>query len=279
MAPRLTSLIQYTVLSLLGYILAGAPFSSFLFGSSSSSSSSSRNKSQAFTGDKSDSLIIPEHNLTCPHHGYQIHIFSRDPLIVYIESFLSGREAEHVVRMSEDKFTPATVWANGEEHLNPEIRNSEKALLDRDDVVQCIEQRARDFQGWRANVYIEKLWAQRYAVNGHYRHHYDWASSSSTSGRVSSFMVYLSANCSGGGTNFPRLKVPEGREWCRFLDCDGDGEEGVTFKPIKGNAVFWENLRPDGSGYRESWHAGLPVKEGVKVGLNIWSWLQPLGEM
>src|SRR6186713_2205397 len=97
----------------------------------------------------------------------------------------------------------------------------------------------------------------------------DWSSSKSTSGRVSSFMVYLEANCTGGGTNFPRLERPKDRNWCRFIECREEGEgngtgqqsvEGVTFKPIKGNAVFWENLRNDGTGYKESWHAGLPVK-------------------
>ena len=110
----------------------------------------------------------------------------------------------------------------------------------------------------------------------------DWSSSKSTSGRVSSFMVYLEANCTGGGTNFPRLERPKDKNWCRFIECrEGEGNgtgqqsvEGVTFKPIKGNAVFWENLRSDGTGYKESWHAGLPVKGGTKIGLNIWSWYQ-----
>lgn len=94
-------------------------------------------------------------------------------------------------------------------------------------------------------------------------------------------MVYLEADCTGGGTNFPRLKMPADKKWCEFIECGGDGEgleyEGVTFKPITGNAVFWENLRADGSGYRETWHAGLPVLSGTKVGLNIWSWYQPGG--
>jgi prolyl 4-hydroxylase len=77
--------------------------------------------------------------------------------------------------------------------------------------------------------------------------------------------------------------MPRSKEWCRFLECEdgqkGKGKEvmpeGITFKPIKGNAVFWENLRPDGSGYPETWHAAFPVMEGTKVGLNIWSWYQP----
>jgi len=95
-------------------------------------------------------------------------------------------------------------------------------------------------------------------------------------------MVYVEADCEGGGTEFPRLKMPDvsnGR-WCEFLECgvdDGgsDGKSmkmGITFKPIKGNAVFWENLGPEGRGYEETWHAGLPVTSGTKVGLNIWSW-------
>lgn len=95
----------------------------------------------------------------------------------------------------------------------------------------------------------------------------------------------------GGGTEFPRLQVnvPDER-WCRWIECpdrksaNADGERlkreerepvtGVTFKAVPGNAVFWENFRPDGTGrgWQETWHAGLPVTRGAKVGLNIWSW-------
>lgn len=98
-------------------------------------------------------------------------------------------------------------------------------------------------------------------------------------------MVYVDADCEGGGTEFPRVRMPETRRgrWCEFLECDVSGPQkeerdrrrenvGVTFKPIKGNAVFWENIRSDGRGYAETYHAGLPVISGTKVGLNIWSW-------
>lgn len=149
------------------------------------------------------------------------------------------------------------------------------------------------------------MWAQRYNASGHYRHHYDWTGSLARGGdRLSTFMVYLGAECEGGGTNFPRLQMPAGKQWCRFLECDenetepqaqtdgvraGEREsdsgqdgrleqskkDGITFKPIKGNAVFWENLRADGTGYTETWHAAYPVTSGTKVGLNIWSWYQP----
>ncbi|KAH7132145.1 hypothetical protein B0J11DRAFT_520943 [Dendryphion nanum] len=270
------TLIQYAVIALLGYILVGAPFSTVFSGSSVPSP-----RSQS-SFDRVDSLAVPDAGLKCKDHGYRVHLFSREPLVIYIENFVNDQEAKHIVDMSEPKFQPSTVWTEGKESLNDLVRKSEKAQLDRDHVVQCVEERARLFQGWRPYVYIEKLWSQRYRKNGHYTYHYDWSTSTPTSGRISSFMVYLEANCTGGGTNFPRLQVPKDRSWCRFIVCDDDHApdgaedkvEGVIFKPITRNAVFWENIRSDGSGYTESWHAGLPVKEGTKIGLNIWSWYQ-----
>jgi prolyl 4-hydroxylase len=157
------------------------------------------------------------------------------------------------------------------------------ALLDRDDIVCCIENRARAFQGWRPNLHIERLRTQRYGIGGHYKHHFDWSGASRDADRVSTFMVYVDADCEGGGTEFPRIRMPETQRgrWCEFLECGdlekggvsrGGGEMGVTFKPIRRNAVFWENIRSDGRGYQETYHAGLPVLSGSKVGLNIWSW-------
>lgn len=156
-----------------------------------------------------------------------------------------------------------------ETSIQKDIRFSEVALIDRDDIVRCIEHRAREFQGWRPDIHIERLRTQRYGVGGHYNHHYDWSGASRKADRVSTFMVYVDANCEGGGTEFPRLKMPDTRKgrWCEFLECGEDADEGneregennkmaITFKPIKGNAVFWENLRPDGRGYEETWHAG-----------------------
>lgn len=111
-------------------------------------------------------------------------------------------------------------------------------------------------------------------------------------GRVSSMMVWLddgAGSLVGGGTDFPLLRRPSAdARWCRFIECPDETNDsssssstdtnnnnrGVVFKPVVGNAVYWENFPPGtvaGPGYDESWHAGLPVEVGVKVGLNIWS--------
>jgi prolyl 4-hydroxylase len=52
---------------------------------------------------------------------------------------------------------------------------------------------------------LEMLKVQKYVVDGHYSHHFDWRSEKREIDRLSSFMVYLEANYKGGGTEFPKL--------------------------------------------------------------------------
>lgn len=217
-----------------------------------------------------------------------------------------GPSADIPILLSEPAFEPATITHNGgaATQRDQTVRDSEVALIPRDEVVRCIEARARAFQGWREEQWIERLRTQRYRPGGHYDHHFDWSSSYGGWGRVSSFMVWVSGSPEdqasplvGGGTEFPLL-LKRGslqEKWCRFTECDEKAVEvesgssdsghttgglaknadaGVVFKPLAGNAVYWENFRSDGTGrgWDETWHAGLPVIAGTKIGLNIWTW-------
>lgn len=208
--------------------------------------------------------------------------------------------------LSEPAFEPATITHNGGAATQRDhtVRDSEVAVIPRDQIVRCIEARARSFQGWRDEQWVERLRTQRYRPGGHYNHHFDWSSSYGGWGRVSSFMVWVDASPGdqpnplvGGGTEFPWLEKPAGlhEKWCRFVECDDKDEKmgssssesdghigglakdrgtGVVFKPLAGNGLYWENFRPDGtgSGWDQTWHAGLSVQAGTKVGLNIWTW-------
>ena len=53
------------------------------------------------------------------------------------------------------------MYNTGEEILDNTIRQSEKAVLPRDHTVMCVEDRARQFQGWRKDVFVERLKAQK----------------------------------------------------------------------------------------------------------------------
>ncbi|KAF3770046.1 hypothetical protein M406DRAFT_284568 [Cryphonectria parasitica EP155] len=237
-------------------------------------------------------------NLSCPDDAdsYRVHVFSKAPLVIYIESFLSRAERAHLLEISEPAFEPATITHDGgaATERDQTIRDSEVAVIPRTEVVRCIEARARAFQGWRGEQWIERLRTQRYRPGGHYNHHFDWSSSYGGWGRVSSFMVWVDGSSDdpedtlqGGGTEFPLLrKAGLDERWCRFIECGttttrakkgeeaAEAEDKVVFKPLAGNAVYWENFKPDGTGrgWDEAWHAGLPVIRGTKVGLNIWTW-------
>ncbi|KAI0013715.1 hypothetical protein F4779DRAFT_640168 [Xylariaceae sp. FL0662B] len=224
----------------------------------------------------------------CPPDAYAVHIFSKAPLVIYVENFLSEEERAHLLEISEPIFEPSTVTHDGDSTVrDAAVRDSEVALLPRTEAVRCVERRARAFQGWRDDLWVERLRTQRYgAPDQHYAHHFDWGSGVRGWGRVSSFMAWVQADgVEGGATEFPMLRRGGPDEpWCRWVECEAaaeapkkDGEErpvGVAFRPVAGNAVFWENFRPDGTGrgWAETWHAGLPVRKGTKVGLNIWSW-------
>lgn len=206
-------------------------------------------------------------------------------MVIYIEGFLSDDERSHLLEISEPIFAPSTTTSDGGATTNRDtsVRDSEVAMIPRTSSVRCIEARARALQGWREQVWVERLRTQRYYPGGHYNHHFDWSSGRGGWGRVSSFMAWVGddKDLQGGGTEFPLLGTRTDQRWCRFVECpdggqaeDGEIETGTVFKPVAGNAVYWENFRSDGTGrgYKESWHAGLPVEKGVKVGLNIWSW-------
>ena len=94
--------------------------------------------------------------------------------------------------------------------------------------------------------------------------------------RVASFFVFLRDNCTEGYTYFPLVEPSSSVSLDSLYDGkvvrgEMEGEaKGIKFKPMQGNAVFWVNLDENGKGDRRVVHAGLPVGEGEKIGLNIW---------
>jgi hypothetical protein len=76
--------------------------------------------------------------------------------------------------ISEPLYAPSTVTAGDSTERVPAVRDSEVAMIPRTGTVKCIEDRARALQGWRDEVWIERLRVQRYREGGHYEHHFDW---------------------------------------------------------------------------------------------------------
>ncbi|KAI0025078.1 hypothetical protein F4780DRAFT_722123 [Xylariomycetidae sp. FL0641] len=227
-------------------------------------------------------------DVACHHPAYQAHIVSQSPLVIYLAGFLTAEERAHLQAITQDSFADSAVADDTGASGVRQTRTSQSTnVAPRDDVVRCIEERARGFQG--ADVprsHLEALQLVRYGRGGRYHFHTDWyvnaahAHGAVGGNRASSFFAYVraGANLTGGGTNFPLVAAPADPSWCRYVDCDEPWDNGVTFRPVEGNAVFWSNVREDGSGDPRTLHAGLPVTSGEKIGMNIWTRQGPLSE-
>ncbi|KZL85256.1 2og-fe oxygenase superfamily protein [Colletotrichum incanum] len=217
----------------------------------------------------------------CGHSNYKIHLFSRSPFVIYISDFVTPFERRHLQKVTNGTFTRSNVTTQ-EGEVASSHRTSESTTVQPDAVAQCIQERARQFQGLdMPQNYLEPIQLVKYKLGQQYHYHVDWfpdglglhRSVVEGGNRVSSFFVYVevSDNIVGGGTNFPRLQAPPGKQWCDFVDCDEPWDAGVTFRPLEGNAVFWANLVEGGDGDERVLHAGLPVTRGEKMGMNIWT--------
>ncbi|KAK0621050.1 putative prolyl 4-hydroxylase 6 [Lasiodiplodia hormozganensis] len=224
--------------------------------------------------------MAAQYAASCPAHTISPHIFSSDPLIIYVADFLTAAETSYLLNLATPYYRQSPVSKGyALETYDREIRSSMSAVVPDDPVVACVEQRAVDFQGFAPRDRLEDVQVVKYGVSDHFRPHFDWFAGMANP-RVSTFFVYLacddgetgSGECQGGATQFPHYEGRFPAKWCGWIDCEDDsGVGGVAFAPKVGNAVFWENLYPNGTGHPGVWHAGMPVKKGRKVGLNIFT--------
>ncbi|ROT35080.1 oxidoreductase [Sodiomyces alkalinus F11] len=246
-------------------------------------------------------MLLSSEDYTCEHPDYKVLVFSRSPLVIYITDFITPAERRHFLALASDTFTRSAVIDTTGSTSHNQGRTSQSTSVPRDAVVRCIQSRALAFQGLPPSAAhrLEPLQLVKYGVGERYHFHTDWftdpaqASAARGGNRATSFFGYVSVSndTAGGGTNFPLLEAPsydhrsaeDAEWWCGIVDCDAEWEDGVTFRPVEGNAVYWENLVPggqqgEGEGEPRTLHAGLPVLRGSKVGMNIWTRQGELGE-
>ncbi|CAI0652569.1 unnamed protein product, partial [Colletotrichum noveboracense] len=217
-------------------------------------------------------------------------IVSYDPLIIHIENFLTSSEVQHLMDLAQERYQRSTVIDDetGRHDRLASGRRSSTAMLPRGDaVVQSVITRSARFQGFVSEDQFEQIQATRYLEGGEYVPHYDTLSTrrpldqegeeravkntTSRFERLTTIFAFLDDSCgSHCGTQFPRIAIDwnsEDKRWCEIVDCRA---RTLTIRPRAGSAVFWKNLRDDGSLHEDTLHAGLPVQKGSKIGLNIW---------
>ena len=235
----------------------------------------------------------------CKPSSYRTEIISLDPLVIYIHNFISPTEIEALLDIAEPEFRPSKVYKYGRDDGTND-RTSSSAGLPRDQpAVLCIMGKAREFMGTMIRDGWDDIGAPqlvRYTAGQKFNTHHDWYDSPQwandgsrrTWNRIASFFAILQDNCTDGETHFPYLKpvaLYKGQKDGN-TDMQKDREDrvwhtrdpiwrhhekgGLSFRPIKGNALFWINLHANGTGNTRTLHAGLPVGEGLKTAMNIW---------
>ncbi|PPJ52812.1 hypothetical protein CBER1_11578 [Cercospora berteroae] len=202
------------------------------------------------------SLSLADHYTDgCPDHRPQSRLISMDPLMIYVEQLLTRDEAAHVLRMAEPHYKPSAAVQPDGKRYDSDFRKSVSARIPYDPVVACIRKRVAEFQAFTPVENVEEIFVVKYGMDDHIQHHFDWHEA-----------------LINPRTNFPNWPGQTASEWCErgLVNCEAQFP-GISFRPIVGNAVFWNNYHSNGTGIETSLHAGLPVTKGTKAGLNVWT--------
>lgn len=175
-----------------------------------------------------------------------------------LDDFLSEQECTSLIDLVREKLRRSTTTNDSGEYANYRIsKTCDLGLLDHP-LSKAIDRRICQVMGI-APSYSEDVQAQWYDVGEEFKPHTDYFEPGNQEfeehavergQRTWTFMVYLNNTRKGGATAFTRL-----------------GEE---FRPRRGRALIWNNLKQDGTLNIETTHWGTPVEEGFKVIITKW---------
>lgn len=215
----------------------------------------------------------------CQHAKYSVEILSIDPFILYINDFLSQEEIRYILDFTHAYEENRKLASNNE----PVSVNERAPRFPWEEPLNvCLSQRMKSLLGNVQHIETEPVRVIQYERNEKIQVHYDWfpdtrnetghhSMSARPNNRLGSILAYVEDDCDGGETYFPEVEsMIESADSDKFSISDNG--KGLLVKPKKGNAIFWNNLHPNGTGDVRTAHAGMPVTRGTKVAINIWSY-------
>ena len=91
--PKWRTAVEVATISIVIYIVVGAPgLSSLGLGTHGGVQ-----QDVPVARARIESLVYPDKDLVCPDHKYDVHVLASEPLVLYIDDFLSDEEADHLV--------------------------------------------------------------------------------------------------------------------------------------------------------------------------------------
>lgn len=151
--------------------------------------------------------------------------------------------------------------------MDSEVRTSSGTFLQthQDDVVTEIEKRLAHItmipeENGESLQILKYINGQKYEPHTDYFHDQVNQDKSKGGQRVATVLMYLTTPEEGGETVFPQATTKvSGPGWS---DC---ALKGLAVKSVRGNALLFYSLKPDGTEDPKSLHGSCPVRERKKV--------------
>jgi prolyl 4-hydroxylase len=203
----------------------------------------------------------------------RIEQVSWEPRAYILHEFLSDLECEHLIDLSKSRLKKSSVVdSKTGGSVDSDVRTSSGTFLShhQDDIVKGIEKRIAAVT-MLPEENGESLQILRYVDGQKYEPHTDYFHDKVNSDpghggqRIATVLMYLTTPDEGGETVFPygSPKV-EGPEWS---EC---AKKGLAVKAVKGNALLFWGLKPDGKVDPKSTHGSCPTLRGVKFSATKW---------
>ena len=213
----------------------------------------------------------------------RVRAVSRDPQLAAVSAFLDSAEAAHLAELASPQLLPSRV-ARTETSAADGPSDPERAAwrtstsgsvgggaqsaaegVATDPVVSAVVERAALLSGL-SPLHAEDVQVVSYTQGQQYREHCDYFSPTQDASYaerterggnrlVSVFACLAQCGC-GGETVFTRL--------------------GLRFALRPGEALLWMNIDRHGRLDGRTMHAGQPVHQGAKMGMNVWLRQRPL---
>lgn len=136
-------------------------------------------KAQTYFGFPPPAVEVADLPYACAAQNYTTQIISLDPVVIYIQSFLSDADIAELLAAGEPYFKPSQITKAGKSLRDPQ-RTSNTAFLPRNNTaVSCVLERARQFAGalLDGKEGIEEMGTPqlvRYTEGQKFNPHYDW---------------------------------------------------------------------------------------------------------
>jgi len=214
------------------------------------------------------------------------------PVVLELSGFLTDDECAFIRNYASSRMVPSGLAMMDSSGDSRDVRTSTQTFMERSGTAQirALEERAHNLTRLPYDN-GENIQVVRYTVGQKYGAHRDFFNPNDyhrqpqmlssveygARNRLATVFWYLETVTEGGETFFPRALNAAGKEYHPWNGDHEDCYRGLSVPPVRGNAVLFYSMVPDGRLDERSLHGGCKPrgKTTEKWGANQWIWNHP----